>query len=66
MKKINQTELNILIENHNIYLKTLTDIHKKGIKPDVEVKISDAQWKKAQKDEKADIQLKKAMELLKN
>ena len=48
------------------YTPNGTDIHKKGIKPDVEVKISDAQWKKAQKDEKADIQLKKAMELLKN
>ena len=48
------------------YTPNGTDIHKKGIKPDVEVKISDAQWKKAQKNEKADIQLKKAMELLEN
>ena len=41
------------------------NIHKKGIEPDVEVKISDEQWKKAQTDEKADTQLKKAMEILK-
>lgn len=46
------------------YTPNGTDIHKKGIKPDVEVKISDAQWKKAQTDEKADTQLKKAMEIL--
>ena len=42
-----------------------TDIHEKGIKPDVEVKMSDKQWKKAQTDEKADKQLKKAIEILK-
>ena len=42
-----------------------TDIHEKGIKPDVEVKLSDKQWKKAQTDEKADKQLKKAIEILK-
>mgnify|MGYP000236482575 CR=1 FL=1 len=41
-----------------------TDIHEKGIKPDVEVKMSDKQWKKAQTDEKADKQLKKAIEIL--
>lgn len=46
------------------YTPNGTDIHKKGIKPDVEVKIGDAQWKKAQTDEKADTQLKKAMEIL--
>lgn len=46
------------------YTPNGTDIHKKGIKPDVEVKISDAQWKKAQTDEEADTQLKKAMEIL--
>lgn len=46
------------------YTPNGTDIHKKGIKPDVEVKISDEQWKKAQTDEKADTQLKKAMEIL--
>lgn len=48
------------------YTPNGTDIHKKGIKPDVEVKISDKQWKKAQTDEKADTQLKKAMEILQN
>ena len=42
-----------------------TDIHEKGIKPDVEVKMSDKQWKKAQTDDKADKQLKKAIEILK-
>ena len=42
------------------YTPNGTDIHKKGIKPDVKVKMSDAQWKKAQTDEKADKQLKKA------
>lgn len=47
------------------YTPNGTDIHKKGIKPDVEVKMSDKQWKKAQTDEKADKQLKKAMEILK-
>jgi len=31
----------------------------------VEVKMSDKQWKKAQTDEKADKQLKKAIEILK-
>ena len=46
------------------YTPNGTDIHKKGIKPDVKVKMSDAQWKKAQTDEKADKQLKKAIELL--
>lgn len=46
------------------YTPNGTDIHKKGIKPDVKVKISDEQWKKAQTDEKADTQLQKAMELL--
>lgn len=30
MKKINQTELNMLIQNHNLYLNTLTDQNKKG------------------------------------
>lgn len=47
------------------YTPNGTNIHKKGIEPDVEVKISDKQWKKAQTDEKADTQLKKAMEILK-
>lgn len=47
------------------YTPNGTNIHKKGIEPDVEVKISDEQWKKAQTDEKADTQLKKAMEILK-
>lgn len=47
------------------YTPNGTNIHKKGIEPDIEVKISDEQWKKAQTDEKADIQLKKAMEILK-
>lgn len=46
------------------YTPNGTDIHKKGIKPDVEVKMSGAQWKKAQTSEKADKQLKKAIELL--
>ena len=46
------------------YTPNGTDIHKKGIKPDVKVKISDEDWKKAQTDEKADTQLKKAMEIL--
>lgn len=46
------------------YTPNGTDIHKKGIKPDVKVKISDEAWKKAQTDEKADTQLKKAMEIL--
>ena len=46
------------------YTPNGTDIQKKGIKPDVKVKMSDAQWKKAQTDEKADKQLKKAIELL--
>lgn len=30
MKKINQTDLNILIENHNLYLKSITDTNSKG------------------------------------
>ena len=49
----------------NYYTPNGINIHKKGIEPDVEVKISDEQWKKAQTDEKADTQLKKAMEILK-
>ena len=32
MKKIHQTELNSLIQNHNIYIETLTDIKKRGKK----------------------------------
>ena len=47
------------------YTPNGTDIHKKGIKPDIEVKMSDKQWKKAQTDEKADKQLEKAIEVLK-
>ena len=49
----------------NYYTPNGINIHKKGIEPDVEVKISDEQWKKAQTDEKADTQLKTAMEILK-
>ena len=49
----------------NYYTPNGINIHKKGIEPDVEVKISDEQWKKAQTDEKADTQLKKALEILK-
>lgn len=30
MKKINQTYLNILTENHNLHLKSLTDTNSKG------------------------------------
>jgi len=30
MKKINQTQLNIFIQNHNLYLNTITDQNKKG------------------------------------
>lgn len=48
------------------YTPNGTDIHKKGIKPDIQVKMSDKQWKKAQTDEKADRQLKKAIDILKN
>ncbi len=40
------------------------DIHEKGVKPDVTVKVSDEQMKKAWKSEKLDVQLKKAMEIL--
>lgn len=46
------------------YTPNGTDIHKKGIKPDVEVKMSDEEWKKAQTSENADKQMKKAMEIL--
>lgn len=40
------------------------DIHEKGITPDVTVKMTDAQKKKALKSEEADTQLQKAMEIL--
>lgn len=30
MKKINQTQLNIFIQNHNLYLNTISDQNKKG------------------------------------
>ena len=49
----------------NYYTPNGNSINKVGIKPDVEVKMSDKQWKKAQTDEKADKQLKKAIEILK-
>ncbi|MDD7209552.1 MAG: S41 family peptidase [Lachnospiraceae bacterium] len=46
------------------YTPNGNDIHKKGITPDINVEISEEQWKEAQKKEEKDVQLKKAMELL--
>lgn len=41
-------------------------IHKKGIEPDVEVKIEDEDWIKVRDGKKEDTQLKKALEILKS
>ncbi len=46
------------------YTPNGTNIHKKGIEPDIEMKITDEEWKEARDDPSKDRQIKKAEEIL--